>query len=853
MDLSQILLNAQSADSQLRGVAEAQLQSAEQQNMPAFLVALSAELASEEKNPLSRKLAGLILKNALTATDEDLQEQKAKNWLALDLQLRNTVKTNILNALSSKTEEASSTAAQVIAAIAAIEMPEGGWDDLLPLLVAPLLQEDEAKKIACLKAISYICDATDPDALLRFSNQILTGIVQCTRAEETSTAVRLAGINALLNTLVLVGPNFEREDEKNYIMQVVCTATQASDTRIAAIAFECLVKIAGLYYAHITSWMQYIFDITIKAIRSEDEDVAQQAVEFWSTICDVEIDILLEIEECASMGIKPERSCQNFIKGAIKFLAPVLTEALTRQESEEQDEDTWNVSTAAGTCLSLIANTVYDEVVPEIMPFVQKHIQDQNWRLREAAVLAFGSILEGPTGYLITELVTQAVPLLLIHMGDQVTLVKDTAAWTLGRICQLHSGCLTDKLSDVMKVFLHCLEDEPRIASKICWAIHNLAESFEEASDKPSSPLSQYFKALVEALLKATERDDADESFLRASAYEALNLLIQNAANDCRDPTKQLVPVFLDRLEKAFNFQIVSADDKEAQNELLGHLCGALQACTQKLEADIKPFADKMMTLFLRVFETQNATVHEEALMAVGAIANAVEVDFVRYMPAFHKWLEFALRNWEEHQVCTVAVGVVGDICRAIQEKVQPYCDVIVTLLLDNLRNPNINRSVKPPILSCFGDIAIAISGGFDKYLSIVMNMLQQASATEATDPSDYDFVDYVNQLREDIFEAYTAIIQGLRTDNKGDLFLPYVEHLVGFVSHVWQDTTKTEAVTRGAVGVLGDLAHALGPKVKNYLQHEIVQGIVNESCNSQSSQTREVAKWAKQIIAKIN
>jgi hypothetical protein len=37
---------------------------------------------------------------------------------------------------------------------------------------------------------------------------------------------------------------------------------------------------------------------------------------------------------------------------------------------------------------------------------------------------------------------------------------------------------------------------------------------------------------------------------------------------------------------------------------------------------------------------------------------------------------------------------------------------------------------------------------------------------------TDYDFVDYVNQLREDIFEAYTSTIQGLRTDGKGEPFL---------------------------------------------------------------------------------
>ncbi len=73
---------------------------------------------------------------------------------------------------------------------------------------------------------------------------------------------------------------------------------------------------------------------------------------------------------------------------------------------------------------------------------------------------------------------------------------------------------------------------------------------------------------------------------------------------------------------------------------------------------------------------------------------------------------------------------MVGDVARALNIKLVPYCDEIVSLLLHDLQNPLLNRNVKPPILSCFGDVALAIGGEFGKYLSVVMNMLQQASTT---------------------------------------------------------------------------------------------------------------------------
>ncbi len=65
--------------------------------------------------------------------------------------------------------------------------------------------------------------------------------------------------------------------------------------------------------------------------------------------------------------------------------------------------------------------------------------------------------------------------------------------------------------------------------------------------------------------------------------------------------------------------------------------------------------------------------------------------------------------------------------------------------------------------------------------------------------------MDYLNQLREGIFEAYTGIIQGLRSDNAADPHLiNFVNNIVNFVGFAYADPTKSDSVVRGAIGVLG-------------------------------------------------
>ena len=79
--LHEMLTRARSADATVRKAAEEQLSAAEQSSLPSFMLALIHELAAEDKAIDARQLAGLQMKNLLTARDDALREQKEQRWL----------------------------------------------------------------------------------------------------------------------------------------------------------------------------------------------------------------------------------------------------------------------------------------------------------------------------------------------------------------------------------------------------------------------------------------------------------------------------------------------------------------------------------------------------------------------------------------------------------------------------------------------------------------------------------------------------------------------------------------------------------------------------------------------------
>lgn len=129
---------------------------------------------------------------------------------------------------------------------------------------------------------------------------------------------------------------------------------------------------------------------------------------------------------------------------------------------------------------------------------------------------------------------------------------------------------------------------------------------------------------------------------------------------------------------------------------------------------------------------------------------------------------------------------------------------------------------LKPSILETFGDIAQAIGTNFDTYLSVVAQVLQQASGVSASEDVGYEMLEYIVSLREGIMDAWGGILLAYKGTPQGKRFLetlnlfdlnadfvvatlqPYVEQIFQLLHMISQDTSRSEGLMRASMGVLG-------------------------------------------------
>ncbi|OAQ93805.1 importin beta-2 subunit [Purpureocillium lilacinum] len=438
---------------------------------------------SEQDYHLVRSAAGIMLKNNVKAEWKSIPESS--------LQL---VKLAVPHALQDKNAQIRGFAGNIATEV----IKKGGllgWPDLLPQLLDMIGNTNgnvsSEGQEGAMSAMAKICE--DNARMLmrevngqRPLNYVLPQFIAATKSPLPKVRVgALTAINvftpresqAMLNSI----------DDLLQHLFVLASDESIDVRRQVCRAFVHLIETRpDKLQPHINGLVDYI----ISQQRSEDEDLACEAAEFWLAVGEHEdlwkalqpylgkiIPVLLECmvysgEDIALLGgdsdDEEEEDRPEDIMPA--FAKKTLTRAINGEgtgggdlskggdagytkttgmqddfeEGEIDDDDDfddgddanpderWTVRKCSAAALDVFARDFRGAVFEAIFPYLSQNLKHSEWPQREAAVLALGAVAEGAMD-VVTPHLPELIPYLISLLEDNEPLVRQITCWTLGR------------------------------------------------------------------------------------------------------------------------------------------------------------------------------------------------------------------------------------------------------------------------------------------------------------------------------------------------------------------------------------------------------------------------------------
>jgi len=689
-----------------------------------------------------------------------------------------------------------------------------------------------------LKTIKYICEDIDEASIANNIAVIYSTVITYMGGDVKSIAVRRTDLEALQAIIKFLETVFKNKPERDRLMGLLLQNCTFPDDETKINALCVLTDIFAYYYPYTADYMQVIFNLTVPRIEQckEEDEVLMQAIELWIEIADVEMEKAYNEEEAKKDGTVVEEidKSRHYCEGALVPLLKALFSPLSKQdEDSDDDEDEWNLPHAAATCISELADCVGDKIIAPIIQFFEGSCMNPDWHIRDAATIAFGSILGGPSTETLKPFLSnpKLLSLFIQHMKDPHPVVRASTAWTLSRMCELHVGVVvTDKerFEAICQAFKLGLADETRVAMMCMWGFKMLAEALDEFIEgtTETNPLSQHFSELITLLFQCGEKSGCSTK-QRKAAYMAMGALVHCSSpeNLCVPPgspaqtiaVDRVLVMCLDRIEAMTS--ATSIPDKKNADELEALVSGLMTECVAKLENKVAAIADRVCIAYLTLYSKKaGAAAQEEAVLGLGTFAMAMGQGVERYAEHIGRVLLECISKPNEVDVCKCAIGSLGDLARSMEDKFGKFVAGIVPALFKLLTTQDVDRSIFSPVMSTLGDMAQCSMNEFKQFIPQVIGVVQQAMACKV-DMSDDDDRDFLFELQENCFACIAGIQTGLSTINQNPVILSYSGGITQCINLAYQNMDRPESLSNAIVGAICDLVIAAGPKVKEVIR----------------------------------
>lgn len=653
-----------------------------------------------------------------------------------------------------------------------------------------------------LRCLGMILEDVESKYLTNYSNLVLEAIVSSVTPSHSESTIYEAA-RALFFSLDSVKKNFEVENERDQILSTIGIFLTWKDTKMRILGYEILTKVYGLYYPLLAKYVKVIFPITMNDIQQGKDDIIQMAIEFWATICDIEISIKKSHAYSETVIVNPytegllqkepgqKYNCRslNLIDTAYEILYKPLVIILMNKPSNYNNDD-WNKFMASANLLKEMTQVIGEPMYKLCIELVDNYINQQNWQMRDGAVQTFGVIISSQKKS-VTQKVLYYLPIFLgmIH-NDPSPIVRETTSWTIQSISQQYASAIVGR-SDILQQFMTsmymALKDDCAlyIRKNACTSLTSIFNQAEEYRKKAINFITPYFTYFFDAFLKVMFESENDGRLfqLRINCLVSFGALINNAAAGLQTTIISKLEEMLNSMKKISRPIPQTEEELQDQQELQADYLSIISSIARKIEVRISQSAQKVFFFIAPLLKSKEENVQVDVMLCMEAMIIAMGPLFIEYLPKFENYFLEMLRNPPNEHLCKQIVGLVSDIARGGESLFNDFLPSYINIMLTNIKNGVYPKSVHGDVFVAIGDIVMATCEAYIPFLDETMQLILFGLDVKLDNNATEEMRNYRENLHLSIINCLSCIYQGMRTHDLTTHLIKYTNSIIAFIT----------------------------------------------------------------------
>lgn len=396
-------------------------------------------------------------------------------------------------------------------------------------------------------------------------------------------------------------------------------------------------------------------------------------------------------------------------------------------DDDDDDDDgclgaSWNIRKCTAAALDCLSHSYADEILPFVFQELQKTLNNDDWVVKEAAVLAIGAVAEGSLNGMLPHL-PSLVPYLVECLSDKHPMVRSITCWTISRYTYwIIENPQERHFALVMNGLLKCiLDNNKRVQEAACSSFATLAEG---ACLELVPYLNQILSTLVQAFDKYQHKN-------LLNLYDAVGTLAESVKQHLNQ--QKYIDILMPPIIKKWNM----LNDTERD---LFPLLECLSSIAVALCEGFKPYSEAVFRRCLSLVEQNiqqgiafnsdqennempNKDFMIAALDLLSGLAEGLKgsiTDLVASSNIIDLTLQCIVDSLPEVRQSSFAL--LGDLTKACFDLVRPHIPQIMTPLAQNLQYEHV--SVCNNASWAIGEIAVRMGGDIRQYVPLVLGQL---------------------------------------------------------------------------------------------------------------------------------